>query len=117
MKIEVLVTQWSAEGEVFPGGVHEIAKPTKALLRLAAAAEDVGSVKVTASKDERRVMSASLESQSDSEAAYAEAQRDGRWHEGNYDAFMADVEAGLRDPDQFGVMPDRETYVAERKVS
>lgn len=117
MKLEVLVTQWSAEGEVYAGGVHEIAKPSKALLGLVAAAEAVGSIKVTASKDERRVMGASVESQSDSEAAYAKAQRDGRWHEGNYDAFMLDVEAGLRDPDQFGAMPDREIYVAERKVS
>jgi hypothetical protein len=30
---------------------------------------------------------------------------------------MLEVEQGLRDPDAFGPLPDRETYVAERKVS
>lgn len=117
MKIEVLVTQWSAEGETFGGGAHEIAKPTKKLLGLAAAAEAAGSITVSASKDERVTMTAAVESQSESEKAYAEAQRNGSWHEGNYDQFMLDVEQGLRDPDELGPLPDRETYIAERKVS
>jgi hypothetical protein len=117
VKLEVLVTQWTAEGETFGGGVHEIGKPTQKFLRLAAAAEDAGSIKVTASKEERTVMTAAVESQSDSEAAYAKAQRDGSWHGGNYDQFMLEVEQGLRDPDEFGPLPDRETYIAERTVS
>jgi hypothetical protein len=126
VKVEVLVTQWSAEGQTLAGGVHEIGpgecpcgakhKSTKAFLSLVAAAEDAGSIKVSASKAERAELKGHVQTQADGEKAYAEAQRDGRWHEGNYDAFMADVEAGLRDPDEFGVMPDREIYVNERKA-
>jgi hypothetical protein len=117
VKIEVLVSQWSADDEVFPGGVHEIAKPTKSFLRLAASAEAEGSIKVSASKEERSSMSAHIESQGDSEVAYAEAQRDGRWHEGQYDQFAAEVEQGLKDQDALGPLPDKETYIAERTVS
>lgn len=114
MQIEVLVTQWSAEGKTFGGGVHEIEKPAKKLLGLAAAAEAAGSIRVTASKDERAAMSAAVEAQGESEKKYAEAQRDGRWHEGNHTQFVLDVEQGNRDPDP--TLPDLETYVAERKV-
>lgn len=117
MKIEVLVTQWGADGEVFVGGVHEIEKPTKKLLRLVAGAEAAGSVKATASKEERAAIDAAVEAQTDSEAAYEKAQANGSWHEGNYDQFASEVAQGLRDSDQIGQMPDKETYVAERTVS
>lgn len=117
MKIEVLHTQWTAEGEKFHGGVHEVDAPSREFLALAAAAEASGSISVDASEEERAIMDASVESQADSEAAYAKAQEDGSWHGGNYDQFMLEVEQGLRDPDAMGPLPDRETYIAERKVS
>jgi len=115
MKIEVLVSQWSAEGQTFAGGVHEIEKPTKKLLGLVGAAPDTTLTVLSASKDERAALKAAVESQAKSEKRYAQAQRDGSWHAGNYDQYLLDVENGSREPDPS--MPDRETYIAERTVS
>lgn len=113
MKIEVLHSQWGADGEVFAGGEHEIAKPTSAFLRLVASAEAAGAVRVvSATGAERSKLRDHVETDKVSVKNLAAAQADGRWHEGNWDAFVADVEAGVREP---GNLPDRDTYVAERK--
>jgi hypothetical protein len=90
VKLEVLQAKVGLDGEEFAGGVHEIAKPTKKLLRAAAMQEKVGAVKVTASKEERGTMVAAVESQADSEKAYAKAQEDGRWQIANYRQAIAD---------------------------
>lgn len=94
MRIEVIYSVWGADGTDYPGGVHEIAKPTAKLLKLAAAAEAAGVVRVTASKDERTKMRTHVESQSDSEAAYAKAQESGAWQEANVAQHLMDVAQG-----------------------
>ncbi len=71
-------TEWWANGEgPFVGDV-EIARPTKALLRLAAAAHADGAIVVTEGLEEGHV-----QSQEDAEKAYREAQgeigEDGNW--------------------------------------
>lgn len=94
MKIEVLTTQWTHDGGVLAGGVHEVEKPTKKLLRAAAAAEHAGVVKVTASKDERAEMNSAVQSQSDGEKALEAAMDSGDWHEGNRAQHELDRAAG-----------------------
>lgn len=97
MKIEVLTTQWAHDGGVLAGGVHEIEKPTAKLLAAAAAAEAVGSVKVTASADEREKMRGSVESDSESEKKLTQAMADSTWHEGNLGDFIAVKSALLKE--------------------
>jgi hypothetical protein len=95
VRIEVLTTQWGAEDQVYVGGTHDIDKPTTGFLKLAAAAEHVGAIKITASKDERAKMSSHIETQAESEKALAKAQEAGTWHEGNLDQFIRDAKARL----------------------
>lgn len=84
LRFEVSGSQWAADEQVFGGGVHEIARPTKKLLRLVAAAEAAGAIRVlAASKEHRAALKGHVESQAESEKAYAKAQADGRWQEGN----------------------------------
>lgn len=84
MKFEVVYTQWSADGKLYGGGVHEVEKPSKKLLGLLAAAEDAGSVRIVeASRAERSALKGHVQTQADGEKAYAKAQADGSWHEGN----------------------------------
>jgi hypothetical protein len=98
LKFEVLTTQWTADEETFAGGVHEIAKPSAALLGMIAAAEAAGSVVVIdAADDHRKKLDSAVQSQEAGEAAYAAAQADGSWHEGNLMQFELDVASGVRD--------------------
>jgi hypothetical protein len=101
MKIEVLNTQWAHDGGVLQGGVHEIEDPSQQLLEQAALAESVGSIKVTASKDERATMKAALEPDSESLKKLAQAQKESTWHEGNLGDYIAVKQAVLdRDADE-----------------
>jgi hypothetical protein len=113
MQIEVLDSLWGADGEEYAGGVHEIAKPTAKFLRLAAAAEAVGAIRVKASAEERARMRSHVESQADSEKARAKAQESGAWYEANMRQFLHDVETGSRDT--FGADVGPEQYVEDRK--
>lgn len=94
MKLEVLTAQWAHDGGVLAGGVHDVERPSKKLLRAAAAAEHAGVVKVTASKDERAVMNSAVQSQSDGEKALAAAMESGGWHEGQRIQYELDRAAG-----------------------
>ena len=104
MIVEVVHTQWAAEGTVFQGGVHELStaecacgvthgKPDAELLGLIAAAEAAGSVNVLEANSQHRAkLDKAVQSQADGEAAYARAQADGRWQHGNLVQFVADRE-------------------------
>jgi hypothetical protein len=103
IKFEVLPTVWGADGEEFGGGVHEVAKPTAAFLRLVAGAEAAGTVVVLEASDAHRAkLDSHVQSQEDGEAEYAKAQADGRWHEGNIEQFDLDVMSGVRTNDLGG---------------
>lgn len=94
MKIEVLHSQWGADDQVFPGGVTEIDKPSKQLLKHAAAAEAAGAIKVTASKEERAKMGDHVEPDSVSLKVQEKAQDTGAWQIGNLMQHELDVELG-----------------------
>lgn len=96
MKIEVPGAHWAHDDGVFTGGRHEIDKPSAKLLKAVAAAEAAGVIVVHASKDERAKMAAHVESQTDSEKAYASAQKDGSWQAGNLQAFVGDASFRLK---------------------
>jgi hypothetical protein len=113
VKLEVLQAKVGLDGEEFAGGVHEIAKPTKKLLRAAAMQEKVGAVKVTASKEEREVMRAAVEPDSESERKRLAAMESGEWYEANIRQFLHDVEHGGRET--FGADVDAGEYVDGRK--
>src|SRR3954447_9246527 len=96
MRFEVLHVQWGADDETFGGGVHDVKKPTAAFLRLLAGAEAAGAVKILDAAGHRQKLNQHVETQAQSEKAYAAAQRSGAWHEGNQAQFDLDVEAGRR---------------------
>lgn len=80
---EVLGAQWNE----YAGGVHEVEDPDPELVALVHAAEaaDIGvSVQEWNGAHPRNV-----ESQEDSEKAYAKAQKDGRWREGHLQDVIA----------------------------
>ena len=97
MKIEVLTTQWAYDGGVLPGGVHDVEKPSKLLLEQAALAESVGSIKVSASAEERAKMKAAIQPDSESLKHLEKAQSNSTWHEGNLDDYVASKSALLAD--------------------
>jgi hypothetical protein len=99
MKFEVVHTVWGADDEVFGGGVHEVAKPTAAFLRLLAGAEAAGSVVILDHGGHRKKLDSHVQSQAQGEKAYAAAQKSGDWHEGNLAQFELDVAAGRRTRD------------------
>jgi hypothetical protein len=102
VKIEVIYSVWGAEGEEFAGGVHEIEKPTVKFLKLAAAAEAAGVIKVLhASAEERQKLKRHVQSQAAGEAALEKALASGEWHEANLHQFIADADAKLA-----GELPD-----------
>jgi hypothetical protein len=114
VKINVLVSQWAADDQVFEGGEQEIDKPSAALLRLLAAGEAAGVLEVLdAAGTERTKMDAAVESQEDSEKALEKAQISGEWFGANYDQFLLDVESGMRPA--VDNLPDRDTFIEERK--
>jgi hypothetical protein len=96
VKFEVIHSQWSADGEVYSGGIHEIdLEPEHAPIFAGAAA--AGAITLLgASPTERKLLAGHVESQKASESAYRAAQRDGRWHEGNLQQFELDVVNGVR---------------------
>jgi hypothetical protein len=97
VKLEVIPTQWAADGQVFGGGVHEDVKLTRKLAPLVAGAEAAGVVNVLhATRDERALLKGHVETQAESEKAYARAQADGSWHEGNRAQYDLDVASGVR---------------------
>ncbi len=91
MKIEVLYSQWGADGQTFAGGIHEIEKPSRTLLKHVAVAEAAGVVKVTASKDERSKMGDHVEPDSVSLKIQEKAQAEGDWQVGNLMQHELDV--------------------------
>jgi len=96
MRVEVIYTVWGADGDEYVGGVHEIEKPSGKFLKLAAAAEAAGAIKVLqASAEERAKMKTHVQSQADGEAANAKAVESGDWHKANLDQFIADADARL----------------------
>ena len=98
MKIEVLHGRWAYEDEVYEGGEQMIAKPSKALLEgiaAAAACPDPPVRVVSASKDEKAVLGAAVQSQKDGEKALAEAMESGEWHVGNAQAMLDRIDATL----------------------
>ncbi len=94
MKLEVIYSVWGADGDEYAGGTHEIEKPSKKFLRLCAAGEAAGAIKVTASAEERETMRTALESDADSEKKLAKAMSDGSWHEAQLAQHLLDVEQG-----------------------
>jgi hypothetical protein len=113
MRLEVLQAKVGLDGDEFAGGLHEIAKPSKRLLRAAAVQEKLGAVKVTASKDERAVMNAAVEADTESEKKRRAAMKSGDWYEANHRQFLHDIDAGARET--FGQQLTTEQYVGERK--
>lgn len=90
MKITVVYSIWGAGEDEFVGGTHDV-KLTKKTAPLFAGGEAAGSIIVEeCSDDERALLDGHVESQEDSEAKLAEAQADGRWHEGNLRQFLTE---------------------------
>jgi hypothetical protein len=113
VKFKVLDSQWGADDEVFEAGEHEVAKPTAKFLALIAGGEQAGALEVLEETGaERTKIDGATESQEESEKNLAAAMRSGEWHGANYDQFLLDVEAGTRPEVE---LPDRETYIEERK--
>jgi len=100
MVIEVLHFSWAHDGGVLEGGKHEIDKPSAKFLgqvAAAAACSDPPVRVVKASQEERGKIDKAVQSQAEGEKAYAKAQKDGDWHEGNLRAHIAATEARLKD--------------------
>jgi hypothetical protein len=96
VRIEVVHAHWGAEDEVYERGEHELAKPSKKLLRLIAGAEAAGAVVVhVATAAERKLLDGHLQSQADGEAAYKKAVADGDWQHGNLTVFIVEREDRL----------------------
>jgi hypothetical protein len=110
VKVEVLSTVWGHDDGQLDGGVHEIEKPSGKLLKALAAAEAAGSVKITASRDERARMG--VETDAESLKRLEAAQKDGSWQAGNHLAYVADAKARLKDPD----LPDGQRAGLEHGV-
>src|SRR4051794_9797597 len=96
MKIEVIDSRWGADDETFERGVHEIAKPSAAFLRLVAGAEAAGAVVVVDAGAHRDKLDSYVQSQEAGETAQEAAQADGSWHDGNVAQFELDVANGVR---------------------
>jgi hypothetical protein len=95
MRFEVLNVQWTADDETFGGGVHDVKKPTATFLRLLAGAEAAGAVKVLDAAGNRAKLNQHVETQAQSEKAYAKAQESGAWHHGNVQQFVVDTETRI----------------------
>lgn len=96
MKIEVVYSSWSAEDERYDGGVHDDVKVTKGNAPTFAAAEAAGVIVIVeASRAERQLLKAHVQSQEDGEAAYEQMQKEGRWQHGNLTQFVQDREASV----------------------
>jgi hypothetical protein len=110
MKFEVVHTVWGADDEVFGGGVHEVAKPTAAFLRLLAGAEAAGSVVILDAAGHRKKLDGHVQSQAQGEKAYAAAQRSGAWHHGNVQQHIVEMDARLNhwtaERAKFAELPD-----------
>ncbi len=91
VRFTVLHFSWGAEGDAYPGGAHEVAKPSKALLRAVGSAEAAGVLRVDeATAEQRDAMTSHIEPDDVSVQKLEEAQQDGRWQAGNLAQFVAD---------------------------
>lgn len=82
------------DARVFPSGVEHTEEFSDAELKLLEAAHAAGYIEYTG--DTVAVETGHVESQEDSEAAYAQAQADGTWQEGNAQQYELDVASGAR---------------------
>lgn len=100
MKFEVIHSQWSADGEVYSGGIHDDVELTAEIAPLFAGAADAGSILILkASQAEIELLKGHVEPQKTGERAYRIAQKEGRWQEGNLEQFELDVANGVRSRD------------------
>lgn len=103
MKIDVVYSTWGvgdeADGDahVFSGGEQDVNLDEQPYLaKYLAAGESAGLVRIVEATDaERAKLEGHVESQEDSEAAYAAAQENGSWQEANLRQFTYDTEYRL----------------------
>jgi exosome complex RNA-binding protein Rrp42 (RNase PH superfamily) len=83
MRVEVIHSQFGLGPDVvLVGGSNDVGVTVENAPLLAGAASAGALLIVDATDDERALLAGHVQSQEDGEAAYAEAQADGRWHEG-----------------------------------
>jgi hypothetical protein len=123
MKINVVYSLWGADELAFDGGVHDVtvigdgtAESPYLSPAVVGGAEASGVIEVVeATSEERAALDAAVQSQEDGEAAYAAAQEDGSWHEGNLEQFLLTARQELDDPD--AELTDERRAALERGIA
>lgn len=100
MRVEVLTAEHGLGDDVLQGGSNDVVV-TAANAPLIAGAVAAGVLLVSdATDDERALLDGHVESQEDGEAAYAAAQKDGSWREGQ------DLQQAIESHHEFELGPE-----------